>query len=138
MYRHGSVIPRGHVKREIRALIRSFPNKVAIIVRRQKAVFSDMGEQKETEYDVVYQGEALVRAGTGSAEGYGLGTVENLSLIGLINGVVNIRQADIVSVNDGRDYEVMFQPDFFEAFTLLQLTQRSQIGQPSTRQRTAY
>jgi hypothetical protein len=138
MYRFGSVIPRAHVKREIRALIRSFPNKVAILVRRPRQVFSDMGEQRETEYDVVYEGEALIRAGTGTAEGYGLGTVENLSLVGLINGVVNIRQADIVSVNDGRDYEVMFQPDYFAAFTLLQLTQRSQIGQPQTNPRTAY
>lgn len=138
MYRHGNVIPRAHVKREIRALIRSFPNKEAIIVRRQRQVFSDMGEAKETEYDVIYEGEALIRPGTGSAEGYGLGTVENLSLVGLINGVLNIQQADIVTFDDGRDYEVMFPPTYFEAFTQLALTQRSQIIQPSTRQRTAY
>jgi hypothetical protein len=130
MWRFGNHVPRAHVKREIRALISRFPNKEAITVRRQKQVFSDMGEVRETEYDTIYEGEALIRPGTGSAEGYGLGTVENLSLVGLINGVLHIQQSDVVTLNDGRDYEVMFPPTWFEAFTLLQLTQRSQIKQP--------
>jgi hypothetical protein len=133
VYLFGSHIRRAHVKREIRALISRFPNKVAIRVRRQKNVFSDMGSANEMEFDLIYEGEALVRAASGSAEGYGLGTVENLSLIALINGVFGIRQADIVIVNDRRDYEVMFEPTWFEAFTLLQLSQRSQIIQPQTR-----
>jgi hypothetical protein len=132
LYLFGNHIARAHVKREIRALISRFPNKVAITVRRQKQVFSDMGVAVEAEYDVIYEGEALVRSGTGSAEGYGLGTVENLSLVALINGVLGIHQSDVVSINDGRDYEVMYEPSWFEAFTLLQLTQRSQITRPRT------
>jgi hypothetical protein len=132
MYRFGSHVPRAHVKREIHALISRFPNKGAVVIRRQKDVFSAMGEVRTTEYDVIYEGEALIRAGTGSAEGYGLGTVENLSLVMLVNGVLHIRQADVVTINDGRDYEVMFPPTWFNAFTILQLTQRSQIGQPRT------
>ncbi len=131
MYRFGNHVPRAHVKREIRELIRSFPNKVTMVIRRQKEKFSDLGTAKD-DYDIVYRGEGLVRPGSGTTQGYGLGTVENLSLVGLINGVLDIRQSDIVTINDGREYEVSFPPTWFDAFTTLQLTQRSQIGQPRT------
>lgn len=131
MFRFGNRVPRAAVKREIHALMRSFPDKAFITVKRTAEVYNDLGEKKP-EYTTIYQGEALMRPGSGTSQAYGLGTVENLSLVGLINGVFDIRQSDVVTINDGREYEVAFPPHWFGAFTVLQLKTLSQIGQPTT------
>lgn len=102
-----------------------------LIVRRLRAAYDDIGERKDNAADVVYEGEGLVRPGSGTVQGYGLGTVENLSLVVLILGVHDIRQGDIVTINDGREYEVSYPPTWQDAFQVLSLNQRSQIGQPT-------
>jgi hypothetical protein len=99
-------------------------------IKRQRSEYNEYGEMVPT-FDSVYAGKALVRPAGGTTEGYGLGTVENYKLVVLINGTFNIRQADIVTINDGREYEVMYPPVFFESYTELRLDQRSQIEQPT-------
>jgi len=117
------------IRRDIRKLIRTFP-KTYVTIKRLTSTYNDLGEQ-DTTTTTVYTGEALVRPQGGSAETYGLGTVENGSLVLLINGKHDIRQADIVTINNGREYEVQFPPVWFDAFMSIQLDQRSQIGQPN-------
>lgn len=129
MYRFGNRTPRAAVKRLIHDLMRNFPDRGQVIIKRQITKQDDLGDQIES-YTKIYEGEALFRPGSGTSQAYGLGTVENLSLVGLINSVIDVRQSDIVTVNDGREYEVSFPPHLFNAITVLQLTQRSQISQP--------
>jgi hypothetical protein len=117
------------LKREINRLMDIFP-KTQIRVERLTEKFSDTGSRLPDARTLVYEGEALVRPASGDTEGYGLGTVENVSLVILVNGMFDLRQGDVVTVNDGREYEVDFPPHHFQAFTVLQLDQRSQIRQP--------
>lgn len=130
MYRFGHPTRAG-IKRDVRALIRTFPDRSFVRIKRQLEKFDDIGAPI-ADYETIYEGEALMRPGSGTSQTYGLGTVENLSLVGLINGVFDIRQSDIVSINDGREYEVQYPPTWFDAFTMLQLTQRDQITQATT------
>lgn len=115
------------IKRSIRGIIRTFPS-THVVIKRLTEVYNEHGEQ-DLSTTTIYEGEALVRPSGGSAATYGLGTVENFALVILINGKHDIRQADIVTVNDGREYEVMFPPGWFDAFMELRLEQRSQIRQ---------
>jgi hypothetical protein len=117
------------VKRDINRMMDLFP-KQQVRVARLRDVFSDTGEQASDERTLLYEGEALVRPASGDTEGYGLGTVENLSLVILIMGVHGFAQGDVVTVNDGREYEIDLPPKHFNAFTQLNLQQRSQIRQP--------
>jgi hypothetical protein len=116
------------VKREINRMMDLFP-KQQVRVKRLLDVYTDTGVQT-TAATLLYEGEALVRPASGETEGYGLGTVENLSLVILILGIFDLRQGDIVTVNDGREYEVDFPPHHMNAFTILNLQQRSQVRQP--------
>lgn len=116
-----------HVKREINRVMDLFP-KQQVRVKRLLEQYSDTGVQT-TASTLLYEGEALVRPASGETEGYGLGTVENLSLVILILGIFDLRQGDIVTVNDGREYEVDFPPHHMNAFTILNLQQRSQVRQ---------
>lgn len=126
---HGGYPSRLTIRYDIEQVMRRWP-KIQIRVKRRKEVFNEYGESTE-EFWSVYFGPALSRPSGGSAETYGLGTVENFQLLILVNGVFDIRQGDIVTINDGREYEVMYPPDHFNAFTELRLTQRSQITQPT-------
>ncbi|HET9562687.1 MAG TPA: hypothetical protein VFP01_11305 [Propionibacteriaceae bacterium] len=116
------------VKREINRMMDLFP-KQQVRVKRLLDHYTDTGVQT-TAATLVYEGEALVRPASGDTEGYGLGTVENQSLVIVINGIFDMKQGDIVTVNDGREYEVDFPPHHMNAFTVLNLQQRSQIRQP--------
>lgn len=117
------------VKRSINQMMDLFPKEQVRVVRLRSS-FSETGEQVESDRTLLYEGEALVRPAGGDTEGYGLGTVENLSLVILIMGVHGFAQGDIVTVNDGREYEIDLPPTHFRAFTQLNLQQRSQIQQP--------
>ena len=117
------------VKKDINRMMDLFP-KVRIRVVRLVERFSDTGARIDDARELVYEGEALVRPVAGDTEGYGLGVVENLSLVILIMGKQDVRQGDVVTVNDGREYEVDLPPDYFQSFTVLNLQQRSQIQQP--------
>jgi len=116
------------VKRDIHLLMEKFP-KLEVIVSRFTDTFTDTGAHARTQRKV-YEGPALVRPASGDVEGYGLGTVENQSLVILINGLFDMAQGDLVTINDGREYEVDFPPRHFNAFTVLNLGQRSQVTQP--------
>ena len=115
------------VKREINRMMDLFP-KQQVRVKRLLEHYDDTGTQT-TDTTLLYEGEALVRPASGDTEGYGLGTVENQSLVILILGLFDLRQGDIVTVNDGREYEVDFPPHHMNAFTVINLQQRSQIRQ---------
>lgn len=125
----GKRLTRLMMKRDIERLMDIFP-KVRVRIKRLKEKFSPIGEAVPAEYLLIYEGEALVRPVSGETEGYGLGTTEQLSLVILINGKKDARQGDVVTVNDGREYEVDLPPDYWSAFTVLNLQQRSQIAQP--------
>lgn len=116
-----------HIKRDIHRVMGQFPNS-QIRVKRLKEVYETSGEQT-TDDVLIYEGEALVRAASGDAEGYGLGTVENQSLVVVINGVFPIQQGDLITINDSREYEVDFPPTHFNAVTVMNVAQRSQITQ---------
>lgn len=120
---------RLNVRRTIEELNRMFiPNYIR--VKRRRFEYNDYGEQVPT-FDTIYRGQALVRPAGGTSETYGLGTVENYDLVVLINGDFDIRQSDVVTINDGREYEVMYPPKFFDgSFIEMRLKQRSQIQQP--------
>lgn len=105
--------------------------KTWIVIKRSREKFNDIGEPTVV-FDTVYEGDSLVRPGSGTVQSYGLGTVENLSLIILLAGVHNIRQGDVVTVNDGREYEIQYPPTWLDAFQVLTLQQRSQLGQSVT------
>ena len=100
-----------------------------VTVKRLKDKFTTLGEQVQ-EFHEVYVGEALVRPGVGTTQTFGLGTVENAALVLLILGKQDVRQGDVVTVNDGREYEVQLPPNWFDAYTELRLGQRGQIAQP--------
>ncbi len=116
-----------HIKRDIHRMMGVFPNS-QIRVKRLKEEYTTNGEQK-TATTLLYEGEALVRSPSGDTEGYGLGTVENQSLVCVINGIYPIQQGDLVTINDGREYEVDHQPSHMNALMILSLGQRSQITQ---------
>lgn len=115
------------IRQHIRLLIRTFP-KAYVRIRRRREEYNDLGEAVPA-YDDIYEGDVLVRPSGGTSETYGLGTVENYDLVVLLNGDLDVRQGDIVTINDGREYEVMFPPKWFDAFHELRLKQWSQIGQ---------
>lgn len=117
------------IKRDIKNLMDMFP-KVRVHISRIESVFDTRGERVPDARTVIYMGQALVRPVSGQTEGYGLGTVENQSLVILINGKYDIRQGDIVSINDSREYEVELPPVHLESFVELQLGQRSQVTKP--------
>lgn len=118
------------VKTDIRQIIRTFPSTYVRIKRREEKYDPETGEHKN-EYTLVYKGEALVRPTGGVSQTYGLGTTEENALVILIAGKQDIRQSDIVTINDGREYAVQFPPNWFNAFMVLTLDQWSQIGQPT-------
>ena len=117
------------VKRDIKNLMDMFP-KVQVHVSRLDSAFDERGERVPGALTTIYKGQALVRSVAGQTEGYGLGTVENQSLVILINGKLPFRQGDLVTIHDGREYEVDLPPVHLEAFVELQLGQRSQITKP--------
>ena len=114
------------IKRDVHDLMNLFP-KAQVHVERVDSVFTKGGERAPGARTTLYQGQALVRPVSGQTEGYGLGTVENQSLVVLINGKHPFRQGDVVTINDGREYEVDLPPVHLDAFTELQLGQRSQV-----------
>jgi hypothetical protein len=116
-----------HIKRDINRMMDIFP-KLQIRVTRLLSQFTLAGAPVVKKL-LIYEGEALVRIAQGDTEGYGLGTVENQSLVIVINGVFPIAQGDMVTINDGRQYEVDFQPTHMHAFMVLNLQQRSQVTQ---------
>lgn len=118
------------IKRDIKRLMDMFP-KARVHVERLDNEYTPMGEQVEAARTTIYRGEALVRPVSGQTEGFGLGTVENQSLVILINGKYPFRQGDIVTINDSREYEVDLPPVHLDAFIELRLGQRSQIQKPT-------
>ena len=116
-----------HIKRDINRMMDIFPKSQVRITRLQSA-YTPAGAPVVKKL-LIYEGEALVRVAQGDTEGYGLGTVENQSLVAVVNGVFGILQGDHVTINDGREYEVDFQPTHMNAFTILNLQQRSQVSQ---------
>lgn len=125
---HGGTPTRLSIRYDIEQVLRHWP-KIQIHVKRHQQTFNDFGELVESFWPV-YTGPALSRPAGGTTETYGLGTVENYTLVILVNGVFDIRQGDVVTINDGREYEVQYPPEHFNAFTELRLNQRSQIRQP--------
>jgi hypothetical protein len=124
------------IKRDIKRLMDMFP-RTQVHVERLDSEYTESGERDEDARTTIYRGEALVRPVSGDTEGYGLGTVENQSLVILINGAVGsgstkylFRQGDLVTINDGRDYEVELPPVHLDSFVELRLGQRSQIQKP--------
>jgi hypothetical protein len=121
------------VQHDIEGIIRTF-DAISLVVRRGTDVWVD-GESTKT-YAIVYQGEALIRPGSGTVDRYGLGQVENLDLVVLIAGTTDIRQGDFVTLNDHgyvaqgpirvREFRVQNNPRWLGAFTQLELKQHEQ------------
>ncbi len=127
-WRHGHP-NRLNIMRDVQGVHRMF-RPTYVRVKRLKLIFDNTGSQVEA-FVSIFDGDALVRPASGTTETYGLGTVENYKLVMMIRGDWGFRQGDIVTINDGREYEVQFPPVWFDTFTTLQLDQRSQIGQPT-------
>lgn len=117
------------IKRDVQFIARTFPHTF-IHVKRLSEEYNPHGESAD-HFTTIYKGDANVLPAGGTVEAYGMGTVENSDMTVLIVGKQDIRQGDIVTVNDGRQYEVQYPPSWFDAFMGIRLKQRSQIQHPT-------
>lgn len=114
---------RFFVQRDVQMLVRAFPSE-SVTITRARRTYSSGGQQRLV-YDPIFMGEALVVPATGDVQDFGLGQVENKHPKILIAGTRDIQQGDFVLLA-GRRYQVMFEPNAWHGFTLLNLAQWEQ------------
>lgn len=114
-------IPKSLIRREIQALIRTFPSETIRVTRRGGGTWNNEGDQTPDEVEI-YRGEALVAPAGGMVTILGLGQIESKQPQMLISGSWPIQQGDTV-LWQGRRYLVSFNPDYWQAFLLLTLQQ---------------
>ncbi len=126
-------IDLSEVQRDIEEIVRTF-DTIFIQVRRQEEGW--YAGERQALYKIIYQGEALIRPGSGTVDRYGAGTVENFDLVILIAGKTDVRQGDFISINDRgepvvqelrtRLFRVMNNTLAMGAYTQVELKQHEQ------------
>lgn len=114
-------IPKAMIRREIQTLIRTFPSEPITITRRTGGTWNAEGDETPGTA-IIYKGEALVIPAGGNVTVLGLGQLEVKQPRVLISGSYPVAQGDELVLH-GRRYLVEFEPDHWQAFLLLTLSQ---------------